>query len=163
MHEKLESIKPLLKAGEYKKAVDALKEYQTEFPDDWDGKLMEGIIAKLRGDEETFRRIHDEALAIMDKHGAEGRRIKASSLWGKYRSAWEKVAKMTVIGLVAVGVAGGTLSYLSSSFRNRVKWCIDVIMFGIDAANSKNIIRTLYDGPSRELYDGPEYYENKQD
>jgi hypothetical protein len=84
MHEKLESIKPLLKAGEYEKAAVALKEYRAEFPDDWDGKLMEGLIAKLQGDEDTFRRVHNEAQNVIGKHGEESRRIKASPMWEKY-------------------------------------------------------------------------------
>ena len=81
MHDKLKSLKPLLKAGEYEKASDILKEYRTDFPDDWDGKLMEGIIAQLRGDEETFCRIHDEAQAIIDGRGKEAAFIQKSPLW----------------------------------------------------------------------------------
>ena len=96
MNEKLEALKPLLKSGEYEKAAEALKEYRTEFPDDWDGKLMEGIIAQLQGDEETFRRIHDEAQAVIDGHGKEARQIKASSLWKKYSSTFLGIILCTV-------------------------------------------------------------------
>ena len=86
MHDQLKTLKPLLKAGEYEKATDILKEYRAEFPDDWDGKLMAGFIAQLRGDEKTFRRIHDEAQDFIRKAAA----IQSSSLWEKYRRLIQK-------------------------------------------------------------------------
>ncbi len=129
MHEKLESINPLLKAGEYKKAVDALKEYQTEFPDDWDGKLMEGIIAKLQGNEETFHRIHDEAKTVIEADGKAASQIKASPLWKKYHSAWKKVATVAIIMIVATMTAVG-IAHISSHLSARIKWISEIIVYG---------------------------------
>lgn len=140
MHEKLESIKPLLKAGEYEKAAEALKEYRKEFPDDWDGKLMEGVIAKLQGDEETFRRIHDEAQAVIDGHGKDAPQIKASPLWKKYHSTWKKVVTVAIIGVLAAGAVGGAI-HISNQISDRIKWVHEMITVGPS--------RSLYDGPSR--------------
>ena len=115
MNEKLEALKPLLKAGEYEKAAEALKEYRTEFPDDWDGKLMEGIIAQLQGDEETFKRILDEAQITLDVHGKDAKKIKASPLWRKYHSSWKEIVKVTVIIGLAVVTALILFTYPNSS------------------------------------------------
>lgn len=126
MHEKLESLKPLLKAGEYEKAAAALKEYQTEFPDDWNGKLMEGIIAQLRGDEETFRRIHDEAQTIIDGRGKDAARILASPLWEKYHSSWKKIVKvLAILGLaVSISFIVHAYTYTNSIEENHVPYCV---------------------------------------
>lgn len=159
MHEKLGSLKLLLKAGEYEKAAAALKEYQTEFPDDWNGKLMEGIVAKLQGDEETFRRIHDEAQTIIEAHGKDAVQIKTSPLWEKYHSTWQKITKVAVIGLkisaigglVATGIVGGA----GMLNRNRLRWMSDVILYGPAEAHRRLVERTmdLYDAPIE--IDGP--------
>lgn len=111
MHERLESLKPLLKSGEYEQAAKALKEYRTEFPDDWDGKLMEGIIAQLKGDEETFKRIHDEAQTIIVSHGMEAACIVSSPLWKKYQknvkrlSAFDYIVFWAILAVMAGGIA----------------------------------------------------------
>lgn len=90
MHDRLGSLKQLLQSGDYNKAMEALKAYRKEFPDYWDGKLMEGLVAQLRGDEMTFRRIHNEYRAIIDKHDEQAVKIQASPLWKTYHSLWKK-------------------------------------------------------------------------
>lgn len=127
MHAKLQSIKPSLKSGDYEKAAEALKAYRTEFPDDWDGKLMEGIIPQLRGDEASFRRIHDEAQIIIDKHNEQTVKIQASPLWKKYHSSWEKVLTMMVIGILAVGAVGGAFILPNNVISARLKWIAEAI------------------------------------
>ena len=133
MHKRLESLKPLLKAGEYKKADEALKEYRKEFPDDWDGKLMAGIIAQLKGDEETFRRIHDEAQSVIDNHGKDTASIKASPLWRKYRTTWERVVTAAVVGIVVGGAVLASAVMISKAIRAGLN--------------------------TKALYAGPEYYQ----
>lgn len=148
MHEKLEALKPLMKDREYEKASEALKAYRAEFPYDWEGKLMEGIIAQLQGDEETFRRIHDEAQAVIDGHGEEVDQIKTSPLWDKYHSSWKKVANVAIIGLAIAG-AIGVSAYFNPAIAYRVKWAWTVLTQGPG--------RALYDDPTISLYDGPVY------
>ena len=146
MHERLEALKPLLKAGEYEKASEALKRYCEELPDDWDGRLMEGIVAHLRGDEKTFHRIHGEAQAVIDARGKEAVKIKTSPLWKKYHSSWKKVAKAAVIGFLVAGTVGvPTLLLLNRRVWGRVHWIIDVVI------NGRPSVDPLY------KYGGPKY------
>ena len=161
MNEQLNALKPLLKKGEYDKAAELLKAYRAKFPEDWDGRLMEGIIARLKGDDETFHRIHDEAQAVIDDRRAASAQIQASPLWGKYHSSWKKAMARIVIALALAGiVGGGGLFMLNRSVRARVIWIMDVISYGKTQADASYRIRTdpppndLYDAP---LYDGPEY------
>ena len=159
MHKKLESLKPLLKSGDYEKASEALKAYRSEFPDDWDGKLMEGIIAHLRGDEETFHRIHDEAQAVIDGHSEDSITIQNSPLWEKYHSSWKKVANVAVVGLAIAG-AIAVSAYFNPAVAYHVKWAWTCITQGKDIANNLYNPRDLYGGPDFEtLYDGPVYNE----
>ena len=168
MHERLEALKPLLKAGDYDKAAEALKSYREEFPDDWDGKLMEGIVAKLRSDEETFHRIHDEAQAVIDGHGQNAAQIKASPLWKKYHSTWEKIAKVAVTGLKisAIGglvAAGAGTAMLNRNVNLRLKWMFDVIRDGLPEANRRlEHTRKFYDDLPYK-YDAPLYDAPKDD
>ena len=157
MNEKLESLKPLLKSGDYEKAADILKEYRAEFPNDWDGKLMEGIIAQLRGDEETFRRIHDEAQAVMDGHGLTGEHIKASPLWKKYHSSWKKVATVAVIGLVAGGGLAGGAYYLNARLREAMQTVVSAFQ-----GNSMPRRKSKDPKDQLDLYGGPQFYEKEK-
>ena len=143
MHERLKALKPLLKAGDYDKAEEALTAYREEFPDDWDGRLMEGIVAQLKGDEATFRRIHDEAQAVIDRHGKDGAQIQTSPLWKKYHSSWKKIATVAVIGILVAG-AGGALMMLNKDVVNRIQWVLDVLRYG-----------------KKNLYDGPPYFDKR--
>ena len=126
MHERLEALKPLLKTGEYDRAAEALKAYRSEFPDDWDGKLIEGLIAKLRGDDQTFRRIHDEAQAVIDGRGKDAVRIMASPLWEKYEPSWKKIVKVVaIIGLaVSISFIVHAYTYTNSIEENHVPYCV---------------------------------------
>ena len=166
MNEQLNALKPLLKKGEYDKAAELLKAYRAKFPEDWDGRLMEGIIARLRGDDETFHRIHDEAQAVINNRGAASAQIQASPLWGKYHSSWKKAMERIVIALAlagAVGAVGGSgLFMLNRSVRARVMWIMDCITYGKKSADDKYrqrtnppIIDSLYDGPDYPDYNGP--------
>ena len=158
MNEQLNALKPLLREGEYDEAEKLLKAYRSDFPDDCDGWLMEGIIARLKGDDETFHRIHDEAQAAIDGHGAEAARIQASPLWCKYHSSWKKATKRIAIALALAGavgaVGGGGLCVLNRSVRTRVMWVLDCITHGKTNADDLYRMRTTH-----TLYDGPEYNE----
>lgn len=153
MHEKLEALKPLLKAGEYEKAAEALKTYQEEFPDDWDGKLMEGLIAQLRGDEKTFRRIHDEAQAAIAKNDDQAAQIQTSPLWKKYHKAWGCITEAVIICLVMAVTGTAGLAFLNRSVNLRVRWVWKVIQYGQSEANKwlEQETQDLYEG-TRVLY-----------
>ena len=154
MHERLEALKPLLKAGDYDKAAEALKSYREEFPDDWDGKLMEGIVAKLRGDEETFHRIHDEVQAVIDGHGNDAAQIKASSLWKKYHKTWDNLMKTVIIWLVMAGVTVTDAALLNRAVNNRIRWAWKIIKVGKPAADAW--LKEQNHPEPIDLYDAPE-------
>lgn len=130
MNKRLNDIKSLLKSSDYDKAAEALKSYRKEYPDDWDGKLMEGIIAQLRDDEASFRRIHVEVQAIIDKHDEQATQIKASPLWKRGHASWKKIAQTAVIGLAIAGAIAGASMMLNKDMVSRIKWAWDVICYG---------------------------------
>ena len=157
MHERLEALKPLQKVGDHDKAAEALKSYSDEFPDDWDGKLMEGVFAQLKGDEETFKRIHDEAQSVIDNHGKDAASIKASPLWQKYRTVWERIATAAVIGIVLVAAVLSSSGMISKAIKDGT----DVLSAAMAAVEIKrqdpNHDHNLrYD---RDLYFAPVSYE----
>ena len=69
MHERLEALKPLLKAGEFEKASEALKAYLAEFPDDHDGKLIEKLLSQLKEDKRTDKQINHEMQTVNAEFG----------------------------------------------------------------------------------------------
>lgn len=94
IYDNIESIKPLLDAGEFKKAKEALKVYSTKFPDDWDGELIKCIIAWKMNDQNTFNYIHDKINTVLSSDNtSEAVRIKTSGLWNEY-SKHEKLENM---------------------------------------------------------------------
>ena len=123
----MNDIKSLLKSDDCDKTTEALKTYREEFPDDWNGKPMEGIISQLRGDDASFRRIHDEAQAITDKHDEQAIKIQASLLWKKYHSSWKKVVTVAVIGILAAGAVGGAFLLLDNIISARLKWTAETL------------------------------------
>ena len=86
MHEKLEALMPLLEKGEYDKAAEALIAYRKDFPHDWDGRLMEGIIAKLHGEENLFKLIFANAQKIV----RTAIQIQSSPMWEEYVALFYK-------------------------------------------------------------------------
>ena len=156
MHERLKALKPLLKAGDYDKAEEALTAYREEFPDDWDGRLMEGIVAQLKGDEATFRRIHDEAQAVIDRHGKDGAQIQASPLWKKYHKAWGCITEAVVICLVVAVTGTAGLALFNRPVNQRLRWAWKVITVGKQEAD-KWLLN--YSVPTMALYDGPDDFD----
>ena len=146
MHEKLEALKPLLKAGDYAKAEEALKAYRDEFPDDWDGKLMEGLVAQLRGDKKTFRRIHDKTQIAIAKYDAP--------LWKNYHKAWGCIATTVIICLVMAVTGTAGLACISRPARLRVQWVWKVIQYGQSEAN-KWLEQELEQERSRNILSDP--------
>jgi thioredoxin-like negative regulator of GroEL len=60
-------IKQLMAAGETARADEALKELLVEEPNNLQAKMLYGTCHQLLGDEETFKRIHDELEPQMSK------------------------------------------------------------------------------------------------
>ena len=56
----LDEIKQMMAAGDTAKAAEALKELLAKEPRNLQAKMLYGTCCQLLGDEETFKRIHDE-------------------------------------------------------------------------------------------------------
>ena len=144
MHERLNILMPLLKTGEFQKASEALEQYCMEFPEDWDGKLFEGVIAQLQGDDKTFRSIHNDIQSIIDNNSKDAIQIKSSPLWEKYYASQKKntkmmnivngivniIIRMTIFGIfliVLISLLNNTLWFFTI---NRVIWTYEFLIHG---------------------------------
>ena len=79
----LDEIKKMIAAGDTAEADAALKELLAKEPDNLQAKMLYGTCRQLLGDEETFKRIHDElATKMEDMRGDE--RDEEWKLWNKY-------------------------------------------------------------------------------
>ena len=132
----LDEIKQLMVAGETAEADKALKELLANEPDNLQAKMLYGTCRQLLGDEETFKRIHDELAPRMEELAGDPPTAETAtlpetlSLWKKYQTLWEY---MIVAGLVAAGAAAA------------------IWYFG----------KTLSEQAAVALYGGPRYYETK--
>ena len=102
----LNEIKQMMVAGETAKADASLKELLAAEPENLQVKMLYGACRQLLGDEETFKRIHDELAPEMEKLADDPTTAdtivlrETISLWRKYHALW-----MTLIigGLVLAG------------------------------------------------------------
>lgn len=62
----LDEIKQMMAAGDTAQADEALKELLAKEPANLQAKMLYGTCRQLLGDEETFKRIHDELMPKMD-------------------------------------------------------------------------------------------------
>ena len=99
----LDEIKQMMSAGDTAKAAEALKEVLSNEPDNLQAKMLYGTCRQLLGDEETFKRIHDELAPEMEKREKGEPQSETVSLWKKYHALW-----MTLIvgGLMLAGLTG---------------------------------------------------------
>ncbi len=99
----IDEIKQLMAAGDTAQADKALKELLAKEPDNLQAKMLYGTCRQLLGDEETFKRIHDELAPGMERLEKKEPKAETVSLWKKYHALW---ISLIVSGLVlAVGVA----------------------------------------------------------
>ena len=101
----LDEIKQMMAAGETAQADEALKELLATEPENLQAKMLYGTCRQLLGDEETFKRIHDELVPEMERQGKKDSQSETVSLWRKYHALW---MTLIVSGLVLAGVAAGT-------------------------------------------------------
>ena len=80
----LDEIKKMMAAGDAAKSAEALKELLAKEPDNLQAKMLYGTCCQLLGDEETFRRIHDELAPVMEKRSM-GTRSAEAKMWESYK------------------------------------------------------------------------------
>ena len=100
----LDEIRLMMAAGNTAQADEALKELLANEPDNLQAKMLYGTCRQLLGDEETFKRIHDELAPVVEKPVKDEPKVKTVSLWKKYHVLW---ISLIVGGLILAGVCAG--------------------------------------------------------
>jgi len=100
----LDEIKQMMAAGDTAKAAEELKELLAKEPQNLQAKMLYGTCCQILGDEETFKRIHDELSSEMETREKSEPQSETVSLWKKYHALW-----LTLIagGLVLACLTGG--------------------------------------------------------
>jgi len=102
----LYEIKLMMAAGETVQAEEALKELMAAEPNNLKAKMLYGTCRQLLGDEETFKRIHDELALSFERQEDDPPTAETVlcpqelSLWKKYHALW---MALIVGGLVLAG------------------------------------------------------------
>ncbi len=135
----LATVKGLMEAGEPAKAEALCWQGLEQFPGNSELKMYYGLCRQLQGDEETFRKIHDE-LAPRMAAGNHQPDAPAQTLWRKYHWLWLSL----IVGALVLGAGAAGLPVFVDAIRNKLDMMINT--------------RQLYAGPaSYDLYAGPEY------
>ena len=100
----LDEIKQMMSAGETAEAEGALKELLVSEPENLEAKMLYGTCRQLLGDEETFKRIHDEIMMKLENEDETELQPGTVSLWKKYHALW-----MTLIYYGALILAGAVV------------------------------------------------------
>ena len=130
----IDEIKQLMAAGDTAQADEALKELLANEPDNLQAKMLYGTCRQLLGDEESFKRIHDELAPGMERLEKKEPKAEAVSLWKKYHALW---MTLIVAGLILAGAVGAAYYY------------------------GKNIM-AQFEAATTGLYAGPEYFQMQQ-
>lgn len=88
----LDEIKKMMAADEIAKADEALKELLAAEPNNLQAKMLYGTCRQLLGDEDTFRRIHDELAQVIKSMPVGGLSISDNNLWEKFHGQWLDVS-----------------------------------------------------------------------
>ncbi len=105
----VDEIKSLMKSGAVAGAEALCRKALETHPDDAQLKMLFGLCRQLQGDEETFRRIHDELAPEMAGAEDTAPHSEKVSLWRKYHKLWlslivgSLVLGGTVVGSVVLG------------------------------------------------------------
>ena len=96
----IDEIKNRLRSGDVTGAETVAQELLATEPDNVQAKMLYGTCRQLQGDDETFRRIHDELVPKMATV-VDG---ETQGLWRKYHTLW--------ISMIATGLAlaGGVVA-----------------------------------------------------
>lgn len=101
-------LKQMMSSGDTVKAAETLKEVLEKMPCNLQARMLYGTCCQLLGDEETFKRIHEELAPEMAQRENEEPQSEAVSLWKKYHALWRS---LIVGGLVLAGTGiGGCMS-----------------------------------------------------
>ena len=120
----LDEIKQLMAAGDTAQADEALKELLAVEPDNLQAKMLYGTCRQLLGDEETFKRIHDELAPRFERPADDPPTAETMScpeglsLWKKYHALW---MTLIIAGLILAGTVGA-VCYLGKTPINKAAY-----------------------------------------
>ena len=141
----LDEIKQMMVAGDTAQADEALKELLAKDPENLQAKMLYGTCRQFLGDEETFKRIHDELAPVMEREKKTDVGEETVSLWKKYHALW---MSLIVGGLLLIGV--GAVKYLSTNILDVV-----AIENAIQPADRTNISPSA--NPAENCCAAPDY------
>lgn len=143
----LDEIKQMMAAGDTAQADGALKELLAAEPDNLQAKMLYGTCRQLLGDEETFKRIHDELAPVMVRLSdvslgeATVAPPETLSLWKKYQTLWEYL----ILGALVLGGAVAGITYFGKKVNQEMIQATQALYAGSRYYETK--------------YRGPTYYE----
>ena len=105
----LREIKKLMKNGDFAKADAELKAIVECEPGNVQAKLLYGTCRLLLGDEDTFRKIHDE----VEPRISFEKDAEVISAWRKY----SRLLKYLLAGALVLGAAATATCYLGEKFK----------------------------------------------
>lgn len=100
----METVKQLMRSGDVRGAAERLKAILAVQPDDAEAQMLFGTCCHLLGDDDMFKKIHDDLAPKMETVAD----ARTQSLWRKYHAIW---MSLIVGGLVLAGLAAG-VAYL---------------------------------------------------
>ena len=110
---KLEEIKELMKNGDFAKADAELKAIVECEPGNVQAKLLYGTCRLLLGDEDTFRKIHDE----VEPRISFEKDAEVISAWRKY----SRLLKCLLAGALVLGATATVTCYLVNDFQRTME------------------------------------------
>ena len=138
----LNEIKMLIKNGDIIKASAELETIVKREPDNIQAKLLYGTCQLLLGDENVFRKIHDE---VEPRMVFEKDRVTIS-VWKKYSALW----KSLLVGCLVIGSAMYGVAYLGRTIVGQTNVAAQAVTAYAGPPYRENIV----------LYGGPQYREN---
>ena len=118
---KLEEIKELMKNGDFAKADAELKAIVECEPGNVQAKLLYGTCRLLLGDEDTFRKIHDE----VEPRISFEKDVEVISAWRKY----SRLLKCLLAGALVLGATATVTCYLVNDFQGPMETLHNVLYY----------------------------------
>ena len=137
----LDEIKRMMAAGDAAKAAESLKELLAKEPDNLQAKMLYGTCCQLLGDEETFRRIHDELAPVMEKFEKSEPQAETVSLWRKYHALW----LVFIAGALVLAGLTGAAWYFGNNSGIQAN---DILNINVESRGQIDC-NSLYAGPPR--------------
>ena len=87
----IESIKQLIKNGDFPQAHDQLAQILSRTPDDTVAQMLYGTCCQVMGDSETFSRIYQRLAPEMERCVERGERSERTTMWIKYAAMFAMI------------------------------------------------------------------------